>query len=212
LSPDGRDVVFDSRKSGRSAIWLVGVEDGRPPRLLTTGQEDMTPNWSHDKQWVYFSSKRTGSEQIWKMRVQEGQQSEAKRLTTRQGGVGPVESADRKWVYYFAFAVPAEPPALWKVPVEGGEEERVLELPKGHHWASWSLAKQGIYFVDSDAPRGPTIQFFDFASQEKKPVAQFEKDPAEQLLFWFAVSPDGQWILYSRESFPRDIMLVEDFR
>jgi serine/threonine protein kinase/Tol biopolymer transport system component len=210
LSRDGRDVVFDSRKTGRSAIWLVGVEDSRPPRCLTTGEEDVTPSWSRDKQWVYFSSKRTGSEQIWKVRVQEGRQPEEKRLTTRQGGWGPLESADGKSVYYFAH--PTDTPAVWKVSARGGEEERVLELPKGCRWGDWTLADQGIYFVDSEAPPCPTIKFFDFTSREKQPIARFEKNPSERAPYWFAVSPNGQWILYGIESRPRDIMLVEDFR
>jgi serine/threonine protein kinase/Tol biopolymer transport system component len=209
LSRDGQDVVFDSRKSGRSAIWVVGVEDGRPPRQLTTGEEDMTPNWSRDKQWVYFSSTRSGSEQIWKVRVQEGQQGQAKQLTTKQGGWAPVESADGKWAYYYAH--PTQTPSIWKVSVEGGEESCVLELPNGSKWPHWTLAEQGIYFLDPDASPGPTIKFFDFASQKKIPIAQLEKKTSERV--WsFVFSPDDQWILYAIESFPQDIMLVEDFR
>jgi Tol biopolymer transport system component len=210
LSFDGQDVVFDSRKSGRAAIWQVGAEGGRPPRKLTTGKEDMTPSWSRDKQWVYFSSRRTGSPQIWKVRVQEGRLVEEKRLTTKQGGWGPVESADGKWVYYYAH--PTKTPSVWKVPVEGGKESCVLELPKGCRWGDWTLADHGIYFVDADAPPSPTLKFFDFTHREKKPITRFEKNPSEHAPFWFAVSPNGQWILYGIESRPRDIMLVEDFR
>ncbi len=113
LSHDGQDVVFDSRKSGRSAIWAVGVEDGRPPRQLTTGQEDITPSWSRDKQWVYFSSPRRENDQIWKVRFQEGQKGQEKQLTTKQGGRAPFESADGKWVYYYAH--PTKTPSIWRV-------------------------------------------------------------------------------------------------
>jgi serine/threonine protein kinase/Tol biopolymer transport system component len=209
LSPDGQDVVFDSRKSGRSAIWMVGVEDGRPPRQLTTGQEDITPSWSRDKHWVYFSSKRTGSEQVWKVRVQEGRPGEEKQLTTKQGGAAPFESADGKWVYYRA--LPAKTPAIWRVSAEGGPEEAVLNLSNLGLYRDWVLAKEGIYFLDAKASSSPTIQFFDFASREKRLIAQLKKNPFEGI-HWLTVSPDEQWILYSNQSYPRDIMLVGDFR
>jgi Tol biopolymer transport system component len=207
FSPDGQYVAFDSRKSGQSAIWVVGVENGRY-RQLTTGQEDTIPSWSRKQQWVYFSSTRSGSDQIWKVRVQEGQQGQEVRLTTKQGGRTPFESADGQWVYYYAQTTP---PSIWKVSVKGGEESVVLQMPRGRRWGAWTLAEQGIYFLDLQARPGPTVQFFDFASQQSNAIAQLEKNPSEDIAFC-TVSPDGQWILYSVRSFSWDIMLVEHFR
>jgi Tol biopolymer transport system component len=213
LSRDGREVAFDSRKSGRSAVWAVGVEDGRY-RQLTTGQEDMTPSWSLDKRWVYFASERDGTPQIWKVSAQEGQQGRGEvRLTKKHGGFVPCESHDGKWVYYCT-RTQSEPPAIWRVPAEGGEEERVLELPKDAIWQylfGWTLVERGIYFLDRNAPPGPTVKFFDFASQQSTEIARLKKNPFEDI-FSVAVSPDEQWILYAVRSNSRDIMLVENFR
>jgi Tol biopolymer transport system component/serine/threonine protein kinase len=209
LSDDGQQVVFDSRKSGNAAIWVVGVDDGRPPRQLTKGQDDVTPSWSHDKKWVYFASNRTGSSQIWKVRVQDGKEWQ---LTTQAGGVVPFESDDGQWVYYCSTARPAAA-TIYKVSVEGGEESRVLELPQNDMYSyvfGWTLARHGIYFLDPEAPSGPTLKFFDFAGQMKTPIARLEKNPSERI-FGVTVSTDGQWILYGLQSFPHDIMLVENF-
>jgi hypothetical protein len=71
------------------------------------------------------------------------------------------------------------------------------------------LAGQGIYFLDPGAPAGPIIQFFDFASQQTTSIAQL--GTSEEIGDCQA-SPDGQWFLYTAWSYPRGIMLVENFR
>jgi Tol biopolymer transport system component len=207
-SPDGRFVTFDSAAAGgNSAIWIVGTDDGKPPRRLTTGGDDRIPSWSGDGHWIYFSSFRSGIEQIYKVQAEGGQEKDLQQLT-KQGGRVPLESADRKWVYYNA---PTKPRGIWKVSVDGNEEIPVPGLPTGIDPKSWALVEHGIYFLDRDAPPGPTIKFFDFASQQLTQIAQFEKDPFGALSY-FAVSPDGQWFLYTVTNSPRDIMLVENFR
>jgi Tol biopolymer transport system component len=167
----------------------------------------MTPSWSHDKQWVYFTTLRSGNDQIWKVRVQDSQEKQL----TKQAGWIPQESADGQWVYYYSLA---KPEAIWKVSVDGGQESRVLELPKGDHlfyYFCWTLAKHGIYYLDPDAPSGAALMLYDFASQEKKLIAQLDRNPSERITR-VTVSPDDKWILYAVQSRPRNIMLVENFR
>jgi Tol biopolymer transport system component len=211
-SPDSRTVAFDSRVRGPAAIFVANVDDGSEPRQLSQGRDDVTPSWSHDGDWVYFSSARTGSEdsQIWKVPARGGEEV---RLTTRRGGVSPFESADRKWVYYYSYAdSPVRSPAIWKVAVGGGKEELVLEMPKGGgNYHDWALAEHGLYFYDPHAAPGPAIRFFDFASQQTTPIAQLD-NPAPDQIRGCAVSPGGQWFLYTKMSWLRDIMLVENFR
>ena len=82
-------------------------------------------------------------------------------------------------------------------------ESRLLSSP----W--WTLTDKGIYFVNREAEPGPTIELFDFASEEVSHVAVLEDPPAS---WGLSVSPDEQWILYVREESESDIMLVENFR
>src|SRR5262249_24308770 len=111
-APDNRTVAFDSRARGKAAIFVVGVDDGGPPRQLAQGLDAVQPSWSPDGRWVYFSSSRTGDYHIWKVPAQGGREVQ---LTTRRGGVTPVASADG-WVYYCALAdSPANAPGIWKV-------------------------------------------------------------------------------------------------
>ncbi|MCP3804309.1 S9 family peptidase [Allokutzneria sp. A3M-2-11 16] len=86
LSPDGRTVVYvlhqddEDADEARSALWLVGVEGGRPWQL-TLGDDDSAPRWSPDGSSVVFLRKQ----QLWLMPVDGG---EARQLTSRKLGAG----------------------------------------------------------------------------------------------------------------------------
>ena len=74
----------------------------------------------------------------------------------------------------------------------------------------WTPTDKGIYFFNREAEPGPTIELFDFASEEVSHVAVLEHPPLNN---WLSVSPDEKWILYVRsEQAESDIMLVENFR
>jgi hypothetical protein len=95
---------------------------------------------------------------------------------------------------------------VWKIPVEGGDEEKVLDEGRVGLWA---LLKEGIYFLDQSTH---TIKFFNFATAQTEPVVTIPED----VRFFrqsFAVSPDRQWVLFAQEDENEaDIMLVENFR
>jgi Tol biopolymer transport system component len=211
-APDKRTIAFDSRAKGPAAIFVANVDDGSEPRQLGQGRDDVLPSWSHDGDWVYFSSSRIGNGdfQIWKVPARGGQEV---RLTKGRGDLVAFESVDRKSVYYYSLAdSPMSSPAIWTVPVEGGKAELVLEMPKGGNWTDWALAKDGIYFYDPDSTPGPAIRFFDFASRQTTPVAQLDNPAPDRIMEFAASPPDGQWFLYTKWSYLRDIMLVENFR
>ena len=44
-SPDGRHIVFQSNRTGKTQIWTM-LADGSEPRQLTTTGENTQPNWS----------------------------------------------------------------------------------------------------------------------------------------------------------------------
>ena len=44
-SPDGRHIVFQSNRTGKTQIWTM-LADGSEPRQLTTSGENSQPNWS----------------------------------------------------------------------------------------------------------------------------------------------------------------------
>jgi hypothetical protein len=104
------------------------------------------------------------------------------------------------------------------MPLNGGEETRILDQPAGESWWNWAVAWNGIYFFESStgscrwncsySGAKSSINFFDFASGKKILLAATDR-PSLGL----ALSPDGTSILYvQHEWMNSSIMLVKNFR
>jgi sugar lactone lactonase YvrE len=114
------------------------------------------------------------------------------------------ESADGRSLYYSKF----EEPGLWKVPLSGGEETRVL-FPVGEtEWYNWALDRNGVYVLKHRA-KGSGVDFFEFATGKTTTISTSDKQPGVGL----ALAADGKTILYAEtELEDANIMLVKNFR
>jgi Tol biopolymer transport system component len=164
----------------------------------------LVPNWSRNRRWIYFTSKRSGELQIWKISPEGGNITQV----TKRGGFEPVESPDGKYIYY---AKGINTDRIWRVPVEGGEETLIVNVFKDGYLRYWTVVDNGIYFATRETSR-PTIQFFDFATNQLTEVAKLEK-PLLAGNPGLTISPDGRWLLYSQiDQNNNDIILIENFR
>jgi len=206
-SPDGRYIAFEFRPKERSEIYLLEVGGGMPQLLPTLpGANNGGPSWSRDGKSIYFYSDKTGEPfQLWKVSIQGGSPAQI----TKNGGVFAVESEDGRFLYFVKF----DAPGIWKMPLGGGQEERVLPRAGGHEWFNWALTHAGIYFRDSDkSKKNDTVgvlTFFDFATGKTTTVTATDQPGGVGL----AVSPDGRSILYDDKGDAEStIMLVKNFR
>jgi len=204
--PDGRRIVFDSQKEGQAEIYVIDTDTRVPRRLTNDPSDDAVPSVSHDGKWIYFSSTRTGRWEVWRMPAEGGQTMQM----THKGGFVPFESSDRKEVYYQKIHGDSD---VWKVPVAGGEETRVLGPALQF---SFAVVADGIYFIEPGSPglagviKGNSLKFFSFA----KGTAEKVFDMKYGLDYGLSVSPDGRYVLFSQggDPFDYDLMLVENFR
>ncbi len=205
-SHDGQNIAFDSAKEGHTEIYVIRSGGGAPHRITVGNSGSVRPSWSRDGRWIYFGSNRTGAWQVWKVPAEGGPPVQV----TRKGGREAFESPDGKFVYYHKHYVPG----IWRVAVEGGEETEVLDQGLQGHWA---VLNDGICLLNRNAMPVPVIEFFSFATGR---VVKLASLPREVIRFEgsfgipsFAVSPDGQWILYNQaDRVESNIMLVENFR
>jgi len=206
-SPDGKRIAFDSDAAGEYDIWAIGADGGKPVRMTTHPANDGDPSWSHDGRWIYFDSARTGEPQVWKMPADGG---EAIQLTW-DGGSTPLESPDGKFLYY------TKKITLWRVPLGGGQPAKVLEGLRSY--LNLAIVDKGIYFVpEQNGHSLSSIEFLDLHTNQIRRIASFglersvgSGDLADDS--GLAVSPDGQWILYTQvDQGGAELRLVENFR
>lgn len=197
-SPDGRQIVFDAAPDGHGDIFAVEISTRLVRRITATTSWESVPSWSRDGRWIYFASDQTASWQIWKVPAEGGSTVQV----TAAGGFAAQESMDGRQIYY----TKPSSAGIWQLPVEGGAESAVLNLPQC--WGHWAVAAHGVYVID--VTRGATIEFFPFSGTRPTGVAIPSGGPpcGEAGL---AVSPDGRWIAYVDTVRASDLMLVEGF-
>jgi Tol biopolymer transport system component/DNA-binding winged helix-turn-helix (wHTH) protein len=203
-SPDGKWIAFDYRTTATSQIYLVNSE-GRNFHALTSGNyEDRVPSWSRDGKAVYFASNRTGNWQIWRRELSGRKETQI----TRQGGFAGFESYDAKALYYSKF----EGGGIWKVPVGGGQEERVTDSLHLGYWGHFAVTENGLYLVDSDAKGGPAIMYYNVQTRRLSSVLTFKQFPFPWLPN-LAASRDGRTLFYAPIEFESAmISMVENFQ
>jgi serine/threonine-protein kinase len=60
ISPDGRNLVFETDDGKEAVIWICGLNGSDPPRQLTFGGRNTSPIWTPDGRRVTFASDRDG--------------------------------------------------------------------------------------------------------------------------------------------------------
>jgi Tol biopolymer transport system component/DNA-binding winged helix-turn-helix (wHTH) protein len=215
-SPDGKTIAFDFHAKGGNNvdIYVISASGGSPQQVTTSPAVDATPSWSKDGRFIYFASRRNGQWQVWKV-PSSGEEAGSARQVTRGGGFAAIEATDGRHVYFTKIASgPLDPQnAIWRIPVDGGDEEVVIEGYRSSH-GSWDLTAEGLYFVDQEPSSSGTswvVRFQGFGRRHATEVARLRHPPSLGGPA-VSVSSDGRWMLSTQIYGESDLMLVQTFR
>ena len=117
-----------------------------------------------------------------------------------------LESADGKYLYYTKPLTPlAGQPGIWRIPVGGGAERRILDRGLT---SSWGLTDLGLVLMNKLADPA-TIEYFAFAQPPIVTIARLRKGLRFDVFNpSFSVSSDGRWMVYVQEESAADIAML----
>ena len=105
---------------------------------------------------------------------------------------------------------------IFSVAAEGGDERQVLEGPIG--FAAWQVWADKLVYALVTGAGGGAIEIVDLRTNQPREHATLTLDPIVAAyfggkFFGLTVSPDGQFILFSRlDVAGSDLVLVENYR
>ena len=152
-SPDGRKIVFVSRRSGFWEIWICDADGSNLIQLTNfRGDNAGTPRWSPDGSRIAFDVLVDGQYDVFAMSVGGGK---PRRVTDNPAqDDSPSWSRDGKWIY-FASNRTGET-QVWKTPAGGGEPIQVTR--RGGYAAFESNDGKFLYYAKAPFSGGWTLE------------------------------------------------------
>jgi Tol biopolymer transport system component len=193
ISPDGKQIVYHSNRSGNLELWLIDRKTGAERQLTNHPRNNLLPDWSPDGREIVFFSDRDGDAHLWVVNVETGA---LRRLTEQSiplpGGSGttlstpPRWSPDGKLIGYIAPSPKGS--ALWVIDPQGKNSQARLF---GVLRFDWYLDSHRVVFTRQDPDRRGPVELV-AANLETGEQAILLKGPSAEL----ASAPGGRAILY----------------
>ena len=199
-SPDNRHVAFFARIGAEPQIYVIDATEARPvPRQMTHDLPGCNiPSWSRSGAFLYCSRRIGGSEMhLFRVPAASGAKNEG-HMERWFEGKSAAETSDGRVLYIkndrpglFARALAGDPRA--------NPEERLVEDIRGPI-GYFAAAPHGVYYTgQDDRGRYTGLRFFDHAQRRSVEVAPGSiTGPVNSL----TVTPDGRWLVYTRN--PKD--------
>ncbi len=131
VSPDGSKVAMILSKAGSPDVWVSDAEGGNLRQLTHTPEDESSPCWSPDGQWICFATKINERRVLAKIPAGGG---EIQRIPTT-GAPNPTEpdwSPDGKWI---AFTSQAGGFDICVMPADGSAAPIALVAGEDPSWA-----------------------------------------------------------------------------
>lgn len=189
LSRDGRQIVYQSNRTGTWQLWLMDVDSAAQRRLTNNTHNDNFVDWSPDGEWLAFVSDRDGDEELYRMRL-DG--SDLQRLTRDPArDIHPYFAPDGRSLLFNSTRGNGSLD-LYRLDLEDLTAERLTDGPESDTCARYSPDMSQLVFLRNDATMDD-VMLMDLATRR---VSNLTNTPPV-MDGWPMFSPDGRWIYYS---------------
>jgi Tol biopolymer transport system component len=121
ISPDGRQIVFASNRTGYTELWISTIDGGEDRQLTQLQGFAGTPRWSPDGHTIAFDFTSGANMDIWTVPASGGPPH---RLTTVPApDTKPSWSPDGAWIYFNSDR--SGRPEVWKMKSDGSMPARI---------------------------------------------------------------------------------------
>lgn len=142
-SPDGKQIAFDSDRSGHYETWVSDADGSNPMQLTSFGIKlSGTPRWSPDGKVIALDSRAEGEANIYLVDPRGGVPRKLD-IDIRDNTM-PTWSHDGAWIYFTSGYDDKANTSVWKVPYQGGHAVRI---------------SQGYAYVPQESPDGQYVYF-----------------------------------------------------
>lgn len=196
FAPNGK-IFFTSMLSGSNEIWSINADGGGRRQLTNNQVDDHQALPAPDGNSIFFASNRTGEVQIWKMSADGSDQTQ---ITRKEGGSPLLVSPDGRWLFYHH----SLHKTLWRVPVEGGEEQLILDKrkhqiaisPDGLQAAFREVRGTENVLMIVSLANGQTVKTFKLADEQSELVLLKWLADGLNLMYISSVGENGNNILW----------------
>jgi Tol biopolymer transport system component/serine/threonine protein kinase len=141
ISPDGRQIVFESTRSGYGTVWKCNIDGSNCAPLTDLEEKSGTPRWSPDGKTIVFDSLHSGNWDLWLIDAEGGI---PRQLTTDPSDENMgTWSHDGRWIYFASTRTGRS--EIYRMPAEGGESIQLTR--NGGFCAVESRDGRYVYYI-----------------------------------------------------------------
>jgi len=204
-SPDGRRIVYQSTRDGRSDVYVMEVSSGRVSRLSDGEGFNGYPSWSPDGAWIAYESSRDGIEgtpdppgfyrEIYLVRADGSDLHRLLSTHAVQSGAAWSPTGDR-----LAFAMNSTGAIdIYTARPDGTELRQLTHHEKTGGFATYPRwSPDGSRILINAPPAGASGSEVYWIPAGGGEPHQVTNDPSASWEGWPDWSPDSRWIAFTR--------------